>query len=143
RQREAMLVMVRMRLRQWAAAVTGRDAGSDIFAAPIDDLWALAGVEPPIWTDRPASFRRQRTIARDLVASIGRINRRWTHHIDELPLEHANRLIEHYNRYYLFEKECSLGSTRLAARFYQPKPLLSRESLFAHYPPLPVPELRD
>ena len=50
--------------------------------------------------------------------------------------------IEQYNRYYLFEKECRLGSTRLAARFYAEKPLLTRESLRDDYPPLPVPELR-
>jgi hypothetical protein len=142
RHRDAMLDMVRVRLRQWAAAATGPDPESEVFAAPIGGLWPLAGAEPPAWTDRPASLRRRRAIARDLVASLERFNRRWTHFLEGLPLDHANRLIEHYNRYYLFEKECSLGSSRLAARFYEPKPRLTRESLREDYPELPVPELR-
>jgi hypothetical protein len=133
---------VRIRLRQWAAATTGPEYSSGVFTAPIDELWSLCDAEAPAWASRPTSLRRQRTIARDLVASLERFNRRWSHYLEELPLDHANRLIEHYNRYYLFEKECSLGSTRLAARFYNPRPLLSRESLRDDYPALPVPELR-
>ena len=106
RRRDAMLDMVRVRLRQWSAAVTGPDGWSSSFDAPIEPLWALAGAEPPAWADRPAPIRRRRTIARDLVASLNRFNRRWTEFLDGLDLEPLNRTIDQYNRYYLLEKEC-------------------------------------
>ncbi len=38
-------------------------------------------------------------------------------------------MIDQYNRYYVLEKECSLGSARLAARHFTPKPPLTREAL--------------
>ncbi|MBX6316625.1 MAG: hypothetical protein IRY99_27480, partial [Isosphaeraceae bacterium] len=85
--------------------------------------------------------RRLRTIARDLVASISRFNRRWSRFLAELDLEPLNRLIDQYNRYYLLEKECSLGSTRLAARHFIPRAQVTVEALAAEYPTLPVPDL--
>src|SRR5947209_18010438 len=51
RRREAMLDMVRIRLRQWAAAITGPHAWVGVFTAPIEPLWDLAGAEPPAWSD--------------------------------------------------------------------------------------------
>src|SRR3954467_542966 len=58
-QREEMLEMVRLRLRQWARAADGPEAWSAIFAAPIEPLWELTGSEPPRWADRPAPLRQQ------------------------------------------------------------------------------------
>jgi hypothetical protein len=141
REREAMLDMVRLRLRQWSGAVTGPDAWPIVFDAPIDALWSLAGAEPPIWAVAQAPVRRLRAIARDLIASIARFNRRWTRFLHQLDLDTLNRMIEDYNRYYLIEKECYLGSARLAARHFQPRPKLTKEALWNDYPLLPVPEL--
>ncbi len=141
RQREAMLDMVRVRLRQWSSAVTGHDGWASRFDASIEPLWDLAGAEPPAWADRPAPIRRQRTIARDLVASLNRFNRRWTEFMDRLDLEPLNRTVDLYNRYYLLEKECSLGSARLAARDFVPQARVTRESLIDAHPTLPVPGL--
>src|SRR5262245_28934207 len=45
--RSDRLDMVRLRLRQWAQAVTGMDSWSDVFAASIDRLWALSDADPP------------------------------------------------------------------------------------------------
>src|SRR3954471_13488802 len=84
RERGAMLEMVRVRLRQWAGAVGGPEAWAATFTAPIDPLWPLSGAEPPAWTDRPAPARRRRAIARDLIASVERFNRRWTHFVAAL-----------------------------------------------------------
>ncbi len=141
RHRDAMLDMVRVRLRQWSSAVDGPEGWSSSFTAPIDPLWTLAGAEAPAWTDRPAPIRRQRAIARDLVASLNRFNRRWTAYLDGLDLGPLNRTVDHYNRYYLLEKECSLGSARLAARHFVPQARLTREVLLDAHPTLPVPGL--
>jgi hypothetical protein len=141
RQREAMLDMVRVRLRQWAAAVTGPHAWEGVFTAPIEPLWDLTGAEPPAWSDRDAPHRRRRTIARDLVASLDRFNRRWSRFITALDLQPINQSIDQYNHYYVLEKECCLGSPRLATRHFVPKPRVGPEGLLVEHPLLPVPEL--
>jgi hypothetical protein len=142
RARDERLDMVRVRLRQWAGAVDGPEAWSEVFAAPMDALWSLAGAEPPAWSERRAAPRRLRGIARDLVASLVRFNDRWERFLDDLRLDPINRMIDQYNRYYLLEKECSLGSARLAARHFTPRPRLTREVLLADHPFLPVPEFK-
>jgi hypothetical protein len=142
RQREAMLELVRIRLRQWAGAVAGPGDWGSAFAAPIEGLWPLSGAEPPAWAGRRAPDRRRRAIARDLVASVERFNRRWTRFVAELDLSPFNRMIDQYNHYYLLEKECVLGSSRLAARHFVPRPRLTAGSILDAHPLLPVPELR-
>lgn len=143
REHGTMLELVRVRLRQWAGAAAGPDAWRAIFTAPIDPLWPLSGAEPPSWAERPSSARRRRAIARDLVASVERFNRRWAQFLGSLDLGPFNRMIDQYNRYYVLEKECVLGSSRLAARHFVPRERLTPESLLARHPVLPVPELRS
>ena len=92
REREAMLEMVRLRLRQWAAVASGPATALEVFAAPIDDLWPLADAPPPAWADRPAPPRKLRSVARDLVASVQRFNRRWERFLGGLDFEPVNRL---------------------------------------------------
>jgi hypothetical protein len=72
---------------------------------------------------------------------VTRFNRRWITFLDELNLAPVNRMIDQYNRYYVFEKECVVGSARLAARLFTPRSHLTRGDLAAEYPLLPVPEL--
>ena len=122
----AMLDMVRLRLRQWAGVATGPDDWAGAFAAPIAPLWPLCGAEPPAWAAQPAPPRRRRAVARDLVASVARFNRRWAAFLDGLNLEPVNRQIDQYNRYYVLEKECVLGSARLAVRHFTPRARLTR-----------------
>jgi hypothetical protein len=50
-------------------------------------------------------------------------------------------VIDQYNRYYVLEKECVMGSSRLAARFFTPIPQLTPERLLRDHPLLPVPDL--
>jgi hypothetical protein len=141
RARADRLDMVHLRLRQWARAASGPEAWSSVFAGPIEPLWPLSGAEAPRWAEAPASIRQQRSIARDLVAAVLRFNQRWSEFLDRLNLEPANLVIDQYNRYYLIEKECVMGSARLAARFFRPVPRLTRQQLRDDYPLLPVPEL--
>lgn len=136
RQRDEWLEMVRMRLRQWSAAVEGPEAWRGHFAGPLEDLWRRAGGEPPTWSNA-ATPRRRRAIARDLIASVERFNLRWARRLERLELGPINAQIDRYNRYYLLEKECVLRSARLAARHFSPRPRLTVEGLLGEYPPLP------
>jgi hypothetical protein len=140
-QRDTLLEMVRLRLRQWEGVAVGPDDRAGTFAAPIAALWPLAGAAPPAWAVQPALSRRRRSVARDLIASVIRFNKRWATALDQLNLAPVNRMIDHYNRYYVFEKECVLGSARLAQRHFEPKIHVTCTALSAAYPPLPVPEL--
>src|SRR3954449_2921180 len=54
RQRATMLEMVRIRLRQRAAAAHRPGAEPRFFRAPIAPLWPLVGAEPPRWSARAA-----------------------------------------------------------------------------------------
>jgi hypothetical protein len=141
RERDALLDMVRLRLRQWAGVATGPDDRGGTFAAPIAALWPLANAEPPAWAAQPAPPRRRRAVARDLVASVTRFNRRWAAILDQLNIAPVNRMIDEYNRNYVLEKECVLGSTRLAMRHFTPRDRVTRATLSREYPELPVPEL--
>jgi hypothetical protein len=141
-QRSTLLDMVRLRLRQWAAASSGPEADFRIFAEPIDRLWPLTDAGPPKWAERSASTWKLRSIARDLIASVERFNRRWVDHLDKVNLDPVNKMVDDYNRYYLLEKECSLGSARLAARNFEPKVRVTIDEIRAEFPPLPVPRFR-
>jgi hypothetical protein len=141
RERAELLEMVHLRLRQWAAAVTSPDDWSASFTAPIDQLWPLTGAARPVWSAEPAPLRGQRALARSLVASLNRFNHRWSHFISELNLEFINHMIDCYNQYYVFEKECCLGSVRIAARHFEPKMRYGATRLLNEFPTLPVPEL--
>lgn len=141
RERDGTLDMVRLRLKQWAAAARADD-WSRVFVAPIDHLWPMTQAEPPTWVESPVSSWRLRAIGRDLVVSIERSNRRWEHAIDSLRFDSYNTLVEQYNRYYLLEKEIVLGSARLASRHFTPKQRLGPENLREWFPLLPLPELK-
>ena len=142
RHRASMLDMVRLRLRQWAGSASGPEADATVFRSSIAPLWRLSEAEAPRWAARSAPPRKLRAIARDLIASVERFNRRWAEHLDGLDLAPINRQVDDYNRYYLLEKECSLGSARLAARNFIPKTHVSLDDLRSDLPLLPVPVLR-
>jgi hypothetical protein len=72
---------------------------------------------------------------------VTRFNNRWAAALDQLNLAPVNRMIDQYNRYYVLEKECVLGSARLAQRHFTPRMHVSSTALSEEYPPLPVPEL--
>jgi hypothetical protein len=135
------LDMVRVRLRQWTRVAAGLDDWAPVFAAPIEPLWTLSDAEPPQWAAAPGPRHRQLAAARDLIAAVERFNRRWAEFIASLNLGPANVVIDHYNRYYVLEKECVMGSARLAARFFTPIPTLTPERLLRDHPLLPVPLL--
>ena len=121
------LEMVHLRLRQWASAVQGPEAWPIAFEESLQPLWEQAAAPPPNWARQTASVRRCRLIARDLHTSVSRFNRLWLKHLDELNLQALNTLVEHYNRYYVIEKECFVKSARLAALHFSPRPPVTSE----------------
>ena len=133
--------MVHLRLRQWSRAVTGPAAWSGIFARSIEPLWPLSGAEEPVWSDALSPIRQRRSIASDLKSAVLRFNRRWTEYLVRLNVEPANAVIDQYNQYYVLEKECVMGSPRLAARHFTPVQRLTTETLANDHRTLPVPEL--
>lgn len=143
-ERSERLAMVQMRLRQWSAVSTGPEDFADTFREPVAPLWPLTGCEPasPRWSTRRGSSWRRRSVGRDLIAGIQRFNTRWVQFLDSIDLAPLNSAIEDYNRYYLLEKECCLGSPRLAARHFSPKPLIPINQIADEFPTLPVPSLR-
>ena len=134
RTRSEMLDMVHLRLRQWSRAVNGPTAWSGAFIDSIEPLWPLSGAEEAAWADSLAPIRRRRLIASDLKNAVLRFNRRWTQFLARLNLEPANAAITQYNRYYVLEKECVMGSPRLAARHFIPVPQLTTEMLANDHP---------
>ncbi len=92
--------------------------------------------------DRGAcAFAHKAAIAANLVASVNRFNRRWLQFVAAAKLEPINFMIEQYNRNYVLEKECVMGSARLAARYFTPVEPVTIESLLKDHPVLEVPEL--
>jgi hypothetical protein len=137
--RLALLDMVHMRLRQWAKLATGPEDWRDAFAAPVAPLWDAASAPAPTWANVAGSRRARRTVAYDLAASVGRFNDRWAAFVDRLDTRLINDSIENYNKYYIMEKECVLGSSRLAAQRFTPIAAVSAATILAAHPPLPVP----
>ena len=141
RVRSEMLEMVRLRLRQWCGAATGPESWSGVFASTIEPMWPLAGAAPPRWAGLDAPIKCRQNIASDLIAAVERFNRRWLDAIGRFNLEPTNFVIEQYNRYYLLEKECVMGSARLAARHFIPILALTSSAILEDHPILPVPIL--
>ncbi len=139
RERERLGEMVAVRLRQWARLATGPRDGMDLFWESPEALGNALGQPPLPWAVVAGSTRRRRGAARDLSASVVRFNRRWTQFLLDFDLRSVNQTIDQYNRYYLIEKECALGSARLAALHFRTIPAVSADSLAIAYPPLPDP----
>ena len=71
-----------------------------------------------------------------------RFNRRWLQFLDRLNLEPANFVIDQYNRYYVLEKECVMGSAATRRPPFHPRaPLTTPDRSWTIIPLLPVPEL--
>ncbi len=141
RVRSEMLEMVRLRLRQWSGAAAGPESWAGVFASTIEPMWLLAGGPPPRWAEMDAPIKRRQSIASDLIAAVERFNRRWLDALDRVNLEPTNFVIEQYNRYYLLEKECVMGSARLAARHFIPILPITKSAILADHPTLQVPIL--
>lgn len=143
RRRSELLEMVHCRLRMWANLASGPQDWPLAFREPIDALWTLAEAEPPRWkAGKPPSAKKAGVVALGLSQSIERFNDRWMRFVNELQVDTINHQIDRYNKYYVIEKECIVGSARLASRLFVPQPRIEPGWLLSHFPLLPVPALR-
>lgn len=90
----------------------------------------------------PSTSWRPASLYRDLDAAIDRFNGRWNRHVAVFNTDEVNRLIDGYNRHYVFEKECAVGSAVIAARGFVPLERWTRESILRRFPLLPRLESR-
>jgi hypothetical protein len=139
-QRLEMLEMLHCRLRMWANGVTGPDDWQLAFTVPIAFLWTDSEAPEPVWKAKvPPSRKVAISLAKSLTQSVDRFNQRWTKWLSQLQLDTLNKQIDHYNKYYLLEKECIVGSSRLAARLYKPTPRVDGDWLLTQFPLIVVP----
>jgi len=127
-------------------------------------LFALAGSDAALekFLDNPRQFQRLTTLYHDLqprlrlppnptsngrvlrraVAdvqdAIERFNQRWRDYMGKLDLQSINQIRDRYNRFYLLEKECALGSSRLVRHGFQELKPLRPEDFLSMMPLLPV-----
>ena len=143
RQRSMLLEPSHMRLRQWAKVALGFEDHIDFFDESLMDVWNACEAPPPRWATTRGSWWARRGTARDLVNSLQRFNERWSRFLIHVDLKPLNHTIDQYNKYYVFEKECSIGSTRLAARHFQPCSPWTAETLCERFPTINVPSLKN
>jgi hypothetical protein len=79
-----------------------------------------------------------RSALADLQESMDRFNERWRKLLDETDLTEVNRRRDEYNRWYLIEKECFVGSPRIARQGFRPLEMVTREDLARWMPEIMV-----
>jgi len=112
---------------------------------------ALAEVPPlPCWEQLEAELKPQlrlplsanpsprvlRKALREMVESLRRFDKRWRGFVAKLDLGPVNKLIESYNRWYTFEKECFVRSPQVARQGFEPLPLITAETVLGWFPRL-------
>ncbi|MCS6977398.1 MAG: hypothetical protein NZM31_10380 [Gemmatales bacterium] len=142
--RDEMLHLVRHRLGlllemagSWQALVP------HYIDTPQAEVLRQLGPEPH-WDAAPSgkpkvSPSRLRSALHELCEAIAWFNLRWLEFLQGLDLDTVNGLIAGYNRWYVLEKECAVGSIRVARQGFRPVPPITREDLKNRYPPLPLP----
>lgn len=140
--RHELLEMARLRLATLHALVGGDwrrlsslvDGSTIAWLADRFDDWQPT-LRMPIEAT-PAKRTLRRALG-DLRASVKSFNGRWRNFRDDVDLTEINALRDGYNRYYLLEKECALGSARTARQDFVPLPPLSMDEMRRLFPLLP------
>jgi hypothetical protein len=97
-------------------------------------------LEPPTLAPNFSGAARSiRALWRELLGSVDRFNSRFTAFLEQIDLAELNRLRDGYNRYFLIEKECAIGSERMEGTSFRSLTPVTREELRRLFPPLPVP----
>jgi hypothetical protein len=90
---------------------------------------------PVAATHSPTRLRRALV---DLQASLARFNRLWQKAVQTIDLGAINDIRDGYNRNFLVEKECAVGSARLARLGFQRLAPITHADLIQLFPPLPA-----
>jgi hypothetical protein len=142
RQRLECLAMVRLRLAQLRALAGTWDAVQPLVADQ-SQLRALINLFQEMAPQLRCELAPTSSapVLRQALAkvneSIAYFNRRWVSHLRSVDLDEINKLRDGYNRFYVLEKECAVGSGVLARRGFRPLEMLTSEDLLATLPELP------
>lgn len=140
--RREWLEMSRLRLGQ-LHALAGDWERLDRFVTP-DSLAALRGLfgelkptlrVPLAPTESDMAIR---AAVCDLQEALERFNQRWRQLLAATDLAEVNRRRDEYNRYYVLEKECFVGSPRIAKLGFRPLAMVTNADLAKWLPEIPV-----
>jgi hypothetical protein len=134
--------MVRLRLAQLRALAGTWDAIRPLFAddSQFQALVNLFQELAPQLRCEPAPTSSGPVLREALARvneSIAYFNRRWVSYLGSVNLDDINKLRDGYNRFYVLEKECAVGSGALARRGFRPLEMLRFEDLLVTLPGLP------
>jgi hypothetical protein len=145
-QRQELLGMARIRLGT-LHALAGTWTALESLLQDVGQLDALQQLEAELRPElrllpKPtSSLRVLRRAVQELADSLDRFNRRWQEYLKGVDLSGINALRDGYNKYYVLEKECLLGSPRLARQGFRPLPPATTADLADQFPPLPIPRI--
>jgi hypothetical protein len=140
------LAMVRLRVGQLRCLAGDWDALRPLVASPesLDTLRSLHdSLEPELRLPPAAtgSLRRLRRALGELIEAMTLFNRRWQPYLESVDLAPLNALRDGYNRHYLIEKECALGSARVARMGFRHLDALTYADLLRQFPLLALPRI--
>jgi hypothetical protein len=143
-QREEWLDFVRLPLGTLFALAGSAAALEKLLDDPhqfqaLEKLWQVLQPQLRLPPKPTASGRVLRRALAEVRSAIERFNRRWQAYIAELDLQYVNDVRDRYNRFYLLEKECALGSGRLARQHFQMLTPVGPEDFLNILPLLPMP----
>jgi hypothetical protein len=144
--RRKKLEMVALRLGQLHALAGSWDSLRERLASE-EDLLELqrlhAELKPQLRLPLTATTSSHKHFAamRRLIEAMEGFNRRWPRVLVKVDLTRVNEIREAYNRYYLLERECALGSARAGRDGFQRLEPIGLEDLHRHFPPLLLPSI--
>lgn len=148
RQREEWLKSARLRLGM-LAGLAGDWSRVEPFLADSTDASRLQGLLAE-WSPRlrvvvarTSSERKLRAALCALRDAIERFNCRWSGFLPGVDLTAINKLRDGYNRFYVLEKECAVRSPIVARQGFQPLPPATVDDLYALFPSVWVPQMRN
>jgi hypothetical protein len=144
KQRDLWLDVPRVRLALLVARAGSWSRLEDYVADPrdVDRLRELWDDWKPQLQHYVAQTSARQAIARafeQLIESLHRFNAHWLAFINSLDLSKINAARDGYNRYYVFEKECALGSPLIARQGFEPLPPCAADDLLAEFPVIDLP----
>lgn len=144
RTRLEKLAFVRLRIGQLHALAGTWDALRS-FVPDATDLARLKNLHdelaPSLRVPLEATTSRRvlRSAAEDLVEVMEMFNARWKRWLAKVDLKAVNQAREAYNRHYVLEKECAVGSARVARMHFVKLTPMTLDDVSAHFPLLVLP----
>ncbi len=141
------LEIVRLRLGQLLALAGTWERVGDFLAHPGEDLPYLQTLHEKLQPRlrMPLEVALRDELVRGTLAELSEamvfFNRRWRKRLGEVDLSSLNELREAYNRNYLLEKECAMGSPSAARRGFERLSPWTVFDLLERFPELKLPRL--